>query len=245
MILRSAGASLPRRGVCQPVSRLICAAALLVAACSSQPPRGDAAPTGSASLPAASTTAAAPAASAVAPVSLDAGVPSDAGDAEASGDAGATGEVEPAAPIVADNQVKPTEGPELQQRARALFDAIAKNEPKVADPFWFPKEPFIPLKDIKDPGKYWEQLHRTYAADVRALHKKRKSWDGATFVRFDVGSKPKWVKPGDEANKIGYYRSFHGSLRYAIDGKEHTIDVHTVITWQGRWHITHLRKFKK
>ena len=120
-----------------------------------------------------------------------------------------------------------------------------KDEPALGDPFWFPKEPFIPLKDVKGPDKYWEQLHRAYANDIHKLHKKRRSWDGATFTRFTVGSPPKWVPPGDEANKIGYHRSFHGKLAYEIGGEAATIDVHTIISWQGRWFVTHLGKFKK
>jgi len=154
---------------------------------------------------------------------------------------------EPAAPppIVADNKVEPTEGPELIERAKALLEAIAGDEPARGDSFWFPKEPFIPLKDVKEPGKYWTQLHRTYGTDIHALHKKRKSWDKVEFVGFDGWSHPKWVKPGDEANKIGYHRAFHGKLRYKVDGEPGEIDVHTIITWQGRWYCTHLRKFKK
>jgi hypothetical protein len=147
--------------------------------------------------------------------------------------------------VVADNKVSPTEGAELTERAKGLFEAIVNDKPELGEPFWFPKEPFIPLKDVKNPGRYWETLHKTYVSDIHALHRQRKSWAGATFVRFDRGSKPKWVKPGDEANKIGYHRSFHGSLRFEVDGKSESVDVHTVITWQGRWFITHLRKFKK
>ena len=60
-----------------------------------------------------------------------------------------------------------------------------------------------------------------------------------------MGSTPKWVPPGDEANKIGYYRSFRGKLRYRIEGELSTIEVHTIISWQGKWYITHLSKFKK
>jgi hypothetical protein len=157
-------------------------------------------------------------------------------------DAGASA---PPAAIVADNKVAPTEGAELQERARGLFDAIVKDDPEGAEAFWFPREPFIPLKDIKDPGKYWDQLHRTYRTDVHIVHKQRKSWDGAEFVSFEGWSKPKWVPPGDEANKIGYHRAFHGKLRYKAGGEDGEIDVHTIITWQGRWYITHLRKFKK
>ena len=35
------------------------------------------------------------------------------------------------------------------------------------------------------------------------------------------------------------------ALNEVLSAKEGTLDVHTVITWQGRWYITHLRKFKK
>jgi len=150
------------------------------------------------------------------------------------------------APIDPKNKVAPvSDGPELEARARGLFDAIVRDEPALGDPFWFPEEPFIPLKDVKGPDKYWKELHRLFVNDVHALHKKRKSWEGATFESYEMGSTPTWVKPGDEANKIGYYRSYHGKLRYRVDGQRFTIDVHTLITWQGRWFITHLSKRKK
>lgn len=169
------------------------------------------------------------------------------GGADAGIAAAPTKPEEPLPPLVADNQVKPIEGTpeELTSRAKGLFEAIVKDEPALGDPFWFPKEPFIPLKDVKGPDRYWDNLHRAYAVDIHKAHKKRKSWDGAVFSDFKVGSTPKWVKPGEEANKIGYYRSFHGKIRYELEGKTYSIDVHTVITWQGRWYVTHLGKFKK
>jgi hypothetical protein len=183
--------------------------------------------------------------SAVAP-SASASVAVDAGAADAAlEDAGVDAAAAVELPFAKDNKIEPREDADLQERAKALFQAIVSDTPEGGDVFWFPKEPFVPLKDVKEPGKYWEQLHRTYVNDVHTLHKKKKSWDGAKFVRFDRGSVPKWVKPGEEANKIGYHRSFHGQLRYEIGGELEKIDVHTVITWQGRWFVTHLRKFKK
>jgi hypothetical protein len=204
----------------------------------SPPPRQEAPPVSASAqgAPTPSSTAPAPPASVDAVAPADAGVPADAGEAPLP-----TASV----PFAPDNKLEPTEGPELAERAKGLFEAIVKDAPERAEAFWFPREPFIPLKDVKDPGKYWDQLHRTYVNDVHALHRKRKSWDGAEFVRFEGWSRPKWVKPGDEANKIGYHRAFHGKLRYKVDGEEGEIDVHTIITWQGRWFITHLRKFKK
>lgn len=167
------------------------------------------------------------------------------GDTLDGGPNNATAE-KPPRPFVRDNKVlPPLESDELTQRAKKLFDAIAQDDPALGESFWFPKEPFIPLKDVKGPDKYWDNLHKTYERDIHALHRKRKSWEGATFVSFKMGSTPKWVPPGDEANKIGYYRSFRGKLTYRVDGKDVTFDVHTIISWQGEWFITHLSKFKK
>lgn len=171
-------------------------------------------------------------------------VPSATASATAAEDAGA-----PAAPKEADydpaNKAKPpVDSEELQSRARALFDAVVQNNPALGEDLWFPRDPFLILKDIKDPGKYWDQLHRAYAKDVEKLHKKRKSWEGAEFVKFEPGSPPKWVKPGDEGNKIGYYRTVKGNLVYKAEGKTHKLEVRVMISWQSRWYITHLGKFK-
>ena len=143
------------------------------------------------------------------------------------------------------NKAKPpVDSEELQSRARALFDAIVQNSPPLGEDLWFPKEPFLILKDIKDPGKYWDQLHRAYARDIEKLHKKRASWEGAEFVKFEPGSPPKWVKPGEEGNKIGYFRTVKGNLVYKAEGKTHKLEVRVMISWQKRWYITHLSKFK-
>ncbi|WP_437950441.1 hypothetical protein WME98_06105 [Sorangium sp. So ce296] len=249
------------------MKQVVAGALAVIAGCAAPTPAPDARPAESArpSSPAAAPTATAtataaagaPASSGAAPAPQpeDAGAPSPTqdGGASAAADA-ATGAPPPGSPpaagadatAIATNKIlPPLESEELTARARALFDAIVKNEPALADPFWFPKEPFIPLKDVKDPGKYWDNLHAAYANDVKAMHRKRKSWEGARFVGFEVGSRPKWVPPGDEVNKIGYYRSFHGKLKYELDGKPASLDVHTIISWQGRWYITHLGDFKK
>ncbi|WP_437996223.1 hypothetical protein WMF26_34545 [Sorangium sp. So ce185] len=251
------------------MKQVVAGALAVIAGCAAPTPAPDARPAESArpSSPAAApadagapaaAVADAPASSGAAPAPQpeDAGAPAPTqdGGASAAADAAATGAPPPGSPpaagadatAIATNKIlPPLESEELTARARALFDAIVKNEPALADPFWFPKEPFIPLKDVKDPGKYWDNLHAAYANDVKAMHRKRKSWEGARFVGFEVGSRPKWVPPGDEVNKIGYYRSFHGKLKYELDGKPASLDVHTIISWQGRWYITHLGDFKK
>jgi hypothetical protein len=129
---------------------------------------------------------------------------------------------------------------DLTERARHLFDAIVQNEPTLADDFFFPAAPFVPLKDVADPAKYFAQLLAAYHRDITALHRSRTSWADARFVSFELGTSPTWVKPGDEYNKIGYFRTFHGKLRTGISGTPHIIEVRTIISWDGKWYVTHL-----
>jgi hypothetical protein len=139
------------------------------------------------------------------------------------------------------NKLRPplTSG-DLEERAAHLLEAVAKNEPALADDFFFPKAPFIPLKDVADPGRYFDQLLATYHRDVAALRAERKDWSDVAFVSFELGTPPTWVAPGKEYNKIGYFRTFGGKLRYRAGDKTKEISVSTIISWGGRWYVTHL-----
>jgi hypothetical protein len=52
------------------------------------------------------------------------------------------------------------------------------------------------------------------------------------------------VLPGEEYNKIGYYRVFGSRLRYEVDGAAHAIDVKSLISWRGEWFVVHLSAVK-
>ncbi len=197
---------------------------------------GKAAPVAS-SAPAAPATAA-PAASSAAPA-LASAAPAASSAAPAAS----------AAPRPADPENKirpPLESEDLTGQARKLFEAIKADNPAMAADFFFPREPFIPLKDVKGAGKYWDQLYRVYESDIHQLHKKRgKELADATFEGFALGSTPTFVKPGEEANKIGYHRTFNGKLRYRVGDQTRTLETKVIISWAGRWYITHLLPFKK
>jgi hypothetical protein len=134
----------------------------------------------------------------------------------------------------------PLESSDLSERAEHLFRAIVDDDPPAGDDFFFPREPFIPLKDVADAARYHAQLLATYHRDIHELHAKRKDWASATFDSFELGTPPAWVAPGKEYNKIGYYRTFHGKLRYRAGERTSEIDVGTIISWDGRWYVTHL-----
>ena len=134
---------------------------------------------------------------------------------------------------------------DLERKGKALLEAIVEDDPSLAEGFFFPREPFTPLKDSKNPDRYWKHLYRAYENDIHKLHRRRRDWSGVTFERIDPGTPSVWVPPGDEANKIGYFRSWGTKLRYRIDGQLYTVKIHTVISWQGTWYITHLLPWKK
>jgi hypothetical protein len=153
------------------------------------------------------------------------------------------------APIFADDAAAPDPenrrmpdlvSQDLTERARHLFRAIVEDQPALGDDFFFPKEPFIPLKDVSDPARYYDQLLAAYHRDIASLHAKRADWGGAQFVSFELGTTPGWVAPGKEYNKIGYFRTFRGKLTYKIGDKVRDLLVTTIISWDGRWYTTHL-----
>ena len=37
---------------------------------------------------------------------------------------------------------------------------------------FFPREPFLALKDVKDPSAYWDKLVKEYKAHIHSYHKK-------------------------------------------------------------------------
>jgi hypothetical protein len=134
-------------------------------------------------------------------------------------------------------------GTAFEGRVKALWDAIVADDPTRALPFFFPLGAYRQVKDIPDPASDWNRrLVSAYAHDIHALH--ARLGDDATrarLVRFDVPQeRARWVDPGEEYNKIGYYRVFGSRLHYAIDDAPHALEVKSLISWRGEWYVVHL-----
>jgi hypothetical protein len=172
----------------------------------------------------------------------------------ADGDAGA------AAPDGQTHDRPVASGPAFDARARALWEAIVADDPDRAMPFFFPLEAYAQVKDVADPAADWKhRLVAAYRRDIHALHARL-----ATEANGAVGdahlialSVPEghagWVEPGEEWNKLGYYRVFGTRLRYAVDGdgtdaatdtaggaRERSFEVKSLISWRGEWFVVHL-----
>lgn len=139
------------------------------------------------------------------------------------------------------------ESPAFQAGARALFDAIVKDDPDVAMGFFFPVTAYEQVKAIPSPAGDWKhRLVAAYKRDIHALHKRlSEASSRARFVRLDVPENhARWVEPNEETNKLGYYRVYGTRLVYEVDGKERSEGVSSLISWRGEWYVVHLTGFK-
>jgi len=135
----------------------------------------------------------------------------------------------------------------FESRARALFEAIALDDPERAMPFFFPLPAYQQVKAIANPSADWRaRLVAHFARDVHAAHAKLGALaEHATFDKADVPmDRARWVEPNEEYNRIGYFRVYGTKLRGTSDGKPIAIDVTSLISWRGEWFCVHLTGVK-
>jgi hypothetical protein len=138
-------------------------------------------------------------------------------------------------------------GDAFDGRVRALFDGIARDDVARAMPFFFPLPAYAQVKAIANPAADWKaRLVAHYARDIHALHLKLGPNAGrARFVAADVPmDRARWVEPGEEYNRIGYFRVYGTKLRGELDGAPIVIDVTSLISWRGEWFVVHLAGVK-
>jgi hypothetical protein len=120
----------------------------------------------------------------------------------------------------------------------ALFRAIQDDDPSGAEPLFFP---------VEKPARDWKfRLIANFRRDVHDYHKKLgKRAPEAKLVGLELAEKNlRWMKPGSEGNKLGYFRVTHSRLRYELDGQSRSLDVTSFISWRGEWYLVHLNGFK-
>lgn len=137
--------------------------------------------------------------------------------------------------------------PALATRATGLWEAILLDEPERAMPFFFPREAYRQVKDVADPdADYTRRLVAAYRHDVHSLHARLSAGvEHAEFVGLEVpDARARWIEPGEEWNKLGYFRVFGSKLRYRVDGQPLAFDVKSLISWRGQWYVVHLSAIK-
>ena len=138
-------------------------------------------------------------------------------------------------------------GAAFDARTLGLWDAIVKDDPALAMPFFFPLAAYEQVKAIQHPARDWTlRLVAAYVRDIHDLHARLGANAArARLTRVEVPmARARWVEPGEEYNKIGYYRVFSTKLRGEADGHAVTVDVASLISWRGEWYCVHLSGVK-
>ncbi len=137
--------------------------------------------------------------------------------------------------------------PGFEQGAAALWSAIVRDEPALGMAFFFPLDAYEQVKDVGDPAADWKhRLVAAYERDIHALHARLGAEaETAHFVTLEVPEgRARWVEPGEEWNKLGYYRVFGPKLRFEVDGGTETFEIKSLISWRGEWYVVHLNAIK-
>ena len=129
-----------------------------------------------------------------------------------------------------------------------LFQAIAADDPSIAEKAFFPLVAYEQVKDIAKPAGDWKsRLMKNFARDIHEYHKKLGSDAVAAHLDSVEIDEPrvKWMKPGKEGNKLGYYRVTRSKIRYQNPaGDTKSLELSSLISWRGEWFVVHLHGFK-
>jgi hypothetical protein len=135
-----------------------------------------------------------------------------------------------------------------EKRVKLLFRAIQVDDPSIAAPAFFPVVAYQRVKAIPNPEADWKaRLWKAFERDIHDAHKKLgEGASSAALVGLEVyEDKAKWMPPGSEGNKLGYFRVLDSKLRYLDGGgAPKALDVKSLISWRGEWYVVHLAGFK-
>lgn len=129
----------------------------------------------------------------------------------------------------------------LDEKMRTLFTAVREGRPELATNGFFPREPFLRVKAIANPERYWNVLMRAYERDIRELHESIPNVAQAEFVRFEFSRRRTWQTVRSEANALPYWCVRHSRIVYRSAGREQSFEVRALIHWGREWFVTHLK----
>lgn len=141
----------------------------------------------------------------------------------------------------------------FQRRIAALAEAIINGDPEPALGAFFPLEAYQQVKDVAKPERdYKFRLIANFKRDIAEYHKALGApaaagtaapakFEGVTVSEKDA----KWMAPGAEGNKIGYFRVLRSRLRFTTSaGRARQFELTSMISWRGEWYVVHLHGFE-
>ncbi len=143
---------------------------------------------------------------------------------------------------------RPTLGSSFQQRIDAVAKAIISGDAEPASAAFFPLVAYQQVKDVAKPERdYRFRLLANFKRDVLEYHHALGAAAAdAKFSRVTVSERDtKWMEPGSEGNKLGYFRVLRSHLHFTLPaGRSRDFELTSLISWRGEWYVVHLHGFK-
>ncbi|HKO51008.1 MAG TPA: hypothetical protein VJV79_25040 [Polyangiaceae bacterium] len=136
----------------------------------------------------------------------------------------------------------------FQKRIEAVAQAILSGDVEPALAAFFPLVAYQQVKDVAKPERdYKFRLLANFRRDLLEYHRalgaaaSESKFDGITVSE----SGAKWMAPGSEGNKQGYFRVLRSRLRFTLPtGRSREFELTSLISWRGEWYVVHLHGFK-
>ncbi|HEY5375924.1 MAG TPA: hypothetical protein VIK01_19730, partial [Polyangiaceae bacterium] len=136
----------------------------------------------------------------------------------------------------------------FQQRIAAVAKAIISGDAEPAAAAFFPLVAYQQVKDVAKPERdYRFRLLANFKRDVLEYHHALGAaaadakFSGVTVSERDT----KWMAPGSEGNKLGYFRVLRSHLHFTLPaGRSRDLELTSLISWRGEWYVVHLHGFK-
>ena len=163
----------------------------------------------------------------------------------------------PEEPILVDEEGSPlpqtkdqpqTDTAIYQHHVELLFEAIVKDDPEIAKPFFFPLIAYEQVKAIEKPSWDWNhRLWKHFVRDVHEYHAKLGDNPDEAVLEQIVLREPsiRWMKPHSEGNRLGYYRVTRSRIQgRKANGEPLDWELTSMISWRGEWYVVHLHGFR-
>jgi hypothetical protein len=151
-------------------------------------------------------------------------------------------------PLPQTDQRPSTTSAAFRQRIDAVAAAIISGNAEPALASFFPLASYQQVKDVAKPERdYKFRLLANFKRDVLEYHHALGAEAAqATFTGVTVSDKDaKWMEPGSEGNKLGYFRVLRSHLHFALPaGRSRDFELTSLISWRGEWYVVHLHGSK-
>jgi len=151
-------------------------------------------------------------------------------------------------PLAQTDQRPTLTSPSFQKRVTAVARAILTGDVEPALEAFFPLVAYQQVKDVAKPERdYKFRLVANFKRDLLDYHRALgAAASESKFEGIDVSEKDaKWMAPGTEGNRLGYFRVLRSRLRFTLPtGRSREFELTSLISWRGEWYVVHLHGFK-